>query len=247
VKQDYPFLKEWKRIGFNNLPRPPESVLLEQEISEIKKRQKILKAFKDQIEGSQTENPDGLLNEIIEEAARQSLNEKIGRLKELYSAQAAGRDFKLRLKFLRGEISRKQAQAQWAGASLPRTRGGKAVGNKNTLVLLKICYLEIQAAIKELRSAIGIPFPCKKGDWKAQTLYWEDLKSLPGLAGLAEIFTEDEIRSLATIPSVSETALQILQKRLKRCLPQHLSARRLKDLFKETTITEKVSYVPLVI
>ena len=110
--------------------------------------------------------------------------------------------------------------------------GGGVQFSNNELWALKECYQELQACIKEVRQANDIPLKKTPDfDWeKAKDL---DLAAYDSLSWLGNLFHQAELPFFVSDPRVTECALEILCKRLKRSMLRYnITKRRLKDLIK---------------
>lgn len=226
--EDYAYLTWWKLMGLGDLPLIPPEAIISPYVNRfiIAFRRSTLHLLGLPPGDRQRVEIEALRNwwPTFEPRLAAHLQDTINRdILQDYGRRALEAIAKVRV-----GGNREQALRDWGIQNLPETRGGHIPFTRNTLTILRHCYIELQNCIKEVRRINNLPLK-QVPDYNRQP--FEELTET--CAWLEEIFEKDEIPLLVNFPSVGECALEILHRRLCNIFPDHkLSKRTLKALLK---------------
>ena len=211
MNNKYPYLRKWKQLKEDKkwpLPVIPREVRLKT----------IAKAI-----GIPYKNT--ILTKLI-------LEKNLRHRQRLYNAVQGWKKNKITNKYLRGEITKEEAKSELAAWALPLSRGMYGFRNKDIWKILKHCYIEMVASIKEIRKSLDVSLINKDFYSEASMIKTEDVRELTPWA--LNIFEENEISLLFKEPSASDTAYFIIRKRIRGHLRNSLELSYFKKKLKNT-------------
>jgi hypothetical protein len=233
MKQKYPYLAYWKKRGFDKFPTVPPDVLKERGREAFRKSYRkhsskypllnseeekvfeelVVELFKVEIDAITAVRYKNKVDEFINHEGRRSLE--------------------LRRKFVQEGTPREEIEHEWSKHSLPPTKGGAAIPNKNVRNFLKKSYIELVDCIKTIRQMIDVPLT-KTDSWEQINENHEDIEEY--VPDVLDIFEKKELPLLIEKPSVRDTAIKIIHKRIKTCVLNTITPRTLADILDKTKI-----------
>ncbi len=235
-KDKYPFLDCWKRQGKGSFPAVPVGPVLKE------KREKTIAGLKGSHTTPETKllfgphPPPAPLDEASKEEYRRYFDEKLAQPMIL----KAGYEWYFHECLRFGAIVIKHRNRLFAGEDremvlrdlgrkvFPNTKGGPAFLEEYQKSILKSIYIELKDLIKEIRTNLGVT--SKTGEYLDDDLNRakDNLDILP--QELRGLFYPDELEKLLDKRSISQTALEIIVRRLRPCLKNEIPSRTLANL-----------------
>jgi len=233
MKQKYPYLAYWKNRGFDKFPTVPPDVL--------KKRGE--EAFRKSFRKHRSKYPslNSEKEKVFEELAVELFKVETDTITAVHYKNKVDefinhegrRSLELRRKFVREGTPREEIEREWSKHSLPPTKGGPAIPDKNVRRFLKKSYIELVDCIKTIRLIMDVPLT-KTDSWEHINENHEDI--IECVPETLDIFTKKELPLLIEKPSVRDTAIIIIHKRIKTCVLNPITPRTLADILDKTKI-----------
>jgi hypothetical protein len=236
MEDQYPYLVHWKQKGFDQLPNiPPEEIIKFY-------KAKALQAFRKSslhLIGLSEKNRESIEEAFLCEVEPILIQMVAQRHEEKVLEAAFDRGFrcleaegKARLKEPRDRV-----MLNLGKQILPETKGGGIVFTEGSKRILKRNYLEMQECIREVRRYCNVPLKDIEDYDEAQGNMVDVPYVKNTVPWIGFIFTDEEIPRLALKPSIAETALNIMSRRLRKCrLKYYIPSRTLRNILKDADL-----------
>ncbi len=235
MKDRYPYLSYWNETGFQEFPGIPPSELVKPCVQIVREslRKRLAKNLHTRffLTKEDLERREAELMDVFEPEIMEMIAERFQEIMAQHMLEEGYRTFEAKKAVINGQ-DRETALREWGKDQLPSTQGGESLFTTNRKLILKKVHQELQDCIKEVRRNSGIPL---RNDH--DYVWGINGADPPGESELIKsnvpdwqtIFDNSELPLLTYYSSVSRVSLEIICKRLTRCLPHRIKPKTLQN------------------
>ncbi|MFZ7125489.1 MAG: hypothetical protein ACOWWM_04950 [Desulfobacterales bacterium] len=198
VIEDFPYLADWKKRGLDKFPDIPFSEYLRAWIEVCKPTAGDLKSLLTRTSGALANKKKPIIQQVLDEFDLADLRKLQDKAERSTSE----------------DIFRKEIEREFSKRFLINQRGGKTFKRDYEIQILKSLHIELQAAIKTVRKGLGIPTYKNPTYTNWAEDYSTDIEDF--FPNVDQLFQVEELSLLTNDPSVSDTSLRLLLRRLQK-------------------------------